>query len=212
MPGEPREDTIARFAVREKARGVVVRYSIVLCGVRGYRSHRDISSGRPDTLLPSPGTVKAATATAAAAQKPRVPYSLHALSRSVRVRASCTRWNSNTVAGAEGEPKGDDGGSGAKTRTTRELPAVDGFPSRLENTIDPPVAYAHPRRFVLLLLLLLFASSSSPFFSFLSALIHRSTFLTVETKRRARTCNDENLHVDCLTSASYDRIVSFNVY
>lgn len=57
---------------REKARGVVVRYSVVLCGVRGYRSHRDISSGRPDTPLPSPGTAKAA------AQKPRVLYSLHA--------------------------------------------------------------------------------------------------------------------------------------
>ena len=65
-----------------------------------------------------------------------VLYSLYALARSLGLRPSCTRWNSNTVAGS--------------WRGTRELPAVDGFPSRLENTIDPSAASTH--HFIALLL------------------------------------------------------------
>lgn len=161
---------------REKARGVVVRYSVVLCGVRGYRSHRDISSGRPDTPLPSPGTAKAA------AQKPWVPYALSFGLRPSELHALEFKYSCRRERGTWGSRKGMKGGRGG---TTRELPAVDGFPSRLENTIDPPVAFAHPP---LRPPSLLFSSSSSPFpapplpsslsfFSFLSTLIHRSTFL-----------------------------------
>lgn len=151
--GEPR-GCYREVRGREKARGVVVRYSLVLCGVRGYRSHRDISSGRPDTPLPSPGTAKAA------AQKPWVPYALSFGLRPSELHALEFKYSCRRERGTLGSRKGMKGGKGGGGRTTRELPAVDGFPSRLENTIDPPVAFAHPP---LRPPSLLFSSSSSPF-------------------------------------------------
>lgn len=145
---------------REKARGVVVRYSVVLCGVRGYRSHRDISSGRPDTPLPSPGTAKAA------AQKPWVPYALSFGLRPSELHALEFKYSCRRERGTWGSQKGMKGGKGEGGRRG-SCRRWTGFRR------DWKIRSIHPsrsptRRFVLLLFSSLrrrLPSLPSPFFS-----------------------------------------------